>query len=79
MSTAAGAINLAPTNWTRFPLGNLDTVSVSGNGLTVGAWFLCSGSVTWLQMATSVTVNTVMVTRNMMANVFMLILRDSVM
>ena len=71
MSTAAGAMNLAPTNCTRFPLGNLATVSVRGSGLMVDTCLLWPGSVTWLQIAIRVTVRVVIITRNRIRNVLM--------
>ena len=71
MSTAAGAINLAPTNCTRFPLGSCATVSVRGSGLMVDTCLLCPGSVTWLQIAIRVTVRVVIITRNRIRSVLM--------
>ena len=70
MSTAAGAMNLAPTNCTRFPLGSRATESERGSGLTVET-FPGPGSVTWLQITIRVTVRVVIITRNTTRNVLM--------
>ena len=71
MSTAAGAMNLAPTNCTRFPFGSCATVSERGSGLMVDTCLLWPGSVTWLQIAIRVTVSVVMITRNRIRKVLM--------